>query len=108
LLRSGERAWLCAGGDAKRANVRFVGRGEGGLFLRDFPAQLPDAGLADPADRAASAIFGYLKAEGASFVADLAAGLGLSPAALRGGLTRLALAGLVTGDSLAALATVLG
>ncbi len=115
LLRSGERAWICAGGDAKRAggaaqraNVRFVGRGEGGLFLRDFPVTLPDAGLADPADRAAAAIYGYLKAEGASFVADLAAGLGLSPAALRGGLTRLALAGLVTGDSLAALAAVLG
>ncbi len=114
LLRSGARAWVCAGGDAKRAggaaqraNVRFVGRGEGGLFLRDFPVALPDAGLADPADRAAAAIFGYLKAEGASFVADLAAGLGLTPAALRGGLTRLALAGLVTGDSLAALSAVL-
>ncbi len=102
-------SWVCAGGDAKRAggaaqraNVRFVGRGEGELFLRDFPWRCPMLGWR-AADRAAAAIFhGYLKAEGASFVADPRSGAGPDAAALRRRAPRLALAGLVTGDSLSA------
>ena len=103
LCASGDLVWACSGADPRRARVRFFGRGEGGLFLGQGPQAAP-AGLS----AAARAVHDYLRAEGASFAADLQAGLGLTPASVRDALAELVLAGLATGDSLAALHAVLG
>ncbi len=83
--------------DPKRGRVRLFFRGEGSLFLDGFGEA--EASLSAEAH----AVFDFLKGEGASFTADLAAGLGLRPDALTAPLTELALAGLVTNDGLDAL-----
>jgi ATP-dependent helicase Lhr and Lhr-like helicase len=105
LIASGDVAWVGAGSEPKRASVRYIGRGQGALFLYSFPQKLPSGGGID--DKAAAEVFAYLKSEGASFVADLQAGLGMPAAAVRAALAQLALAGLVTGDGLDALDVII-
>ncbi|HEX9116260.1 MAG TPA: hypothetical protein VGA61_09350, partial [Anaerolineae bacterium] len=99
LSGSGGLVWTASGADAQHARLRFFFRGEGGLFL-------PPA-AEDNLSEAAQSVRAYLADEGASFLADLQAGLRLPPATLAAALVELALAGLVTNDSLAALAAVL-
>jgi ATP-dependent Lhr-like helicase len=79
--------------------VRFFRRGEGALFL-DPPG---DGALDDSARR----VLAFLKEEGASFLTDLQSGLGMKAAELQAALLALALAGLVTNDSLDALRALL-
>ncbi len=104
-VRSGEVAWVAAGSDGGRPEVRFIARREGRLFLADPPAEYG----ANPAQGAESAqkVFAYLKSEGLSFFADLEDGLGLGATALRDALRSLALAGAVTAEDMDALAAVL-
>jgi len=104
-VRSGEVAWVAAGGDGSRPEVRFIARREGRLFLADPPAEYG----ANPAPGAESAqkVFAYLKSEGPSFFTDLEDGLGLGATALRDALRSLALSGAVTAEDMDALAAVL-
>jgi ATP-dependent helicase Lhr and Lhr-like helicase len=94
LLRSGEYAWVCVNG-----NVRYLKRREGALFLSGTAgaqAESPAAGVLE-----------YLKSEGVSFFADIAAGTNLGEEELRGVLRELATAGVVQGEDLTALDAVL-
>jgi ATP-dependent Lhr-like helicase len=101
LCETGEFTWVASGRDPGRVHVRFIARGEGALFL---PPTSPDeTGLSD----AAGAVYAFLNNEGASFLADIQAGVGLAAHLVQGALIELALAGLVTNDTLQALRTVL-
>ncbi len=99
LCQAGEWAWVLSGQDARRAHARFVARGEGRLFLA-----AADAGALG---EQSGAVYAFLQSEGASFLTDIQSGLGLAAAAVQAALVELALAGLVTNDSLAALQTLL-
>lgn len=92
---SGELVWA---GEA-RGQARLFFRGEGGYFLTP-----PDPSALSPG---AKEVVDFLTAEGASYEADLRAGLGLSAAALRAALTELAMAGFVTHDTFDALRRML-
>jgi ATP-dependent helicase Lhr and Lhr-like helicase len=94
LAAEGEWVWAAAG---SRERIRFFRRGQGALFL-----DTPEDGLAALSERA-RAVYDFLKAEGASFEADLRAGLGLSNGAVAEALAELAAAGLVTHDRLDSL-----
>jgi ATP-dependent Lhr-like helicase len=101
LCSRGEVVWVGSGGkDPRRARVRFFFRGEGHLFL---------AGEADETDLspAAAEVLAFLKAEGASFVADLETGTGFTGNELTAALVELVMSGLVTNDSLQTLRGVL-
>ena len=80
--------------------VRLFERGTGRLWLAP-PAD--DASLSD----GARAVREALRAQGASFTADLAAATGLGPQRLRDALRELVAAGLVTNDTVDALRDVL-
>ena len=97
-MRKGDYTWVAAGGEG-RANLRFIARREGSLFLAE-----PLAGLHDGPP---AAVFDYLKSEGPSFFADIQAGAHLATPALRDALRQLAIAGVVTGEDTAALSAVL-
>ncbi len=99
LVQSGEITWVAAGSEGGRADVRFIARREGGLFLSDLPAALPAGPAGD--------VFAYLKSEGPSFFADIQGGMRLGTEVLRDALRQLALAGIVNGEDLGALAAVL-
>ena len=101
LCERGEVVWVLSGGkDPGRARVSFFFRGEGHLFLPPAPEE-PDL------SPAAAEVLDFLKSEGACFLADLEAGTELPNPELTSALVELALAGLVTNDSLAALRGVL-
>ncbi len=99
LGASGEWVWAASGQDPPHARVRFISRGEGALFLPS-----PDEGALSPTARR---VYDYLKAEGASFTLDLEKGLIVQPALVQAALLELALAGLVTNDSLETLRVLL-
>jgi ATP-dependent Lhr-like helicase len=108
LCQSGELVWAAAaataaaGKDAPRGHFLFFWRGEGRLFR-------PSAGEKDQTALSpnARAVYEQLRAEGASFLADLAAGTGLPQPALETALAELALAGLITNDSLETMAAII-
>jgi ATP-dependent Lhr-like helicase len=101
LCERGELVWVLSGGkDPGRARVSFFFRGEGHLFLPPAPE---DPDLSPAADE----VLAFLKSEGACFFADLEAGTELPNLELTSALVELALNGLVTNDSLAALRGVL-
>ncbi|MBI3733297.1 MAG: hypothetical protein HY259_07545, partial [Chloroflexi bacterium] len=97
LCQSGEVAWVASGKDAQHSRVRFMFRGEGALLLGS-PA--PDVSLLSTVAQSA---YRFLQEEGASFTADMEAGLGIKPSALSTALAELATGGLVTNDTLDAL-----
>lgn len=97
LVRKGDYAWVAAGTEG-RATVRFLARREGSLFLHEPLAGISDGPAAD--------VLAYLKSEGASFFADIQGDTRLSVTALRDALRQLALAGVVTGEDLAAMSAV--
>ena len=99
LVQAGEYVWVVAGSEGGRAEVRFIARREGSLFLSDLPNALPPG--------PAGEVVAYLKAEGPSFFADIQGGTRLGAGALRDALRQLALAGVLTGEDLWALAAVL-
>jgi ATP-dependent Lhr-like helicase len=80
--------------------IRFFERGTGRLWLRETIA---DSLLGDNA----RAVRDVLRAQGASFTADLAAATGLAPQTTRDALRELVAAGLVTNDTVEALRDVL-
>jgi ATP-dependent helicase Lhr and Lhr-like helicase len=99
LCAGGELVWTGSGGDARHLRVRYFFRGDGALFLGP-----PNPGGLSPEART---VYDYLKGEGASFLADLQAGLGLRRDMLSAALTELAIAGLATNDNLSALQAIL-
>jgi ATP-dependent Lhr-like helicase len=99
LSRSGELVWVGSGRDPRRGRVRFFFRGEGALFLPP-----PDGSNLTTHARA---IHEYLKTEGASFAADLQAGLGLKAGTLSDALVELVMAGLVTNDTVETLRSII-
>jgi ATP-dependent helicase Lhr and Lhr-like helicase len=102
LFGEGQLFWVASGGaDPRRARVRLLFRGEGAPFL-EAPPELE--GLSERARH----MHVFLAAEGALFLADIREGLGLDESEARAGLAELALVGLVTSDSLAALRDLLG
>ncbi len=103
LCAGGDLVWAGSGRDPRRGRVCFFGRGEGRLFLDPTPPDLVAAGLSEPA----RAVYGFLKSEGASFLADMQAGLGWTEKALQDALAELTMAGLVTNDTLEALNAVM-
>ncbi|MCU0502793.1 MAG: hypothetical protein MUC51_13700, partial [Anaerolineae bacterium] len=105
LCESGEWVWSASGQEPRRADVRFFRRGAGALFLEPAAERrLPADGAPDEGARR---VLAFLKEEGASFLTDLQGGLGMKAAELQAALVALALAGLVTNDSLDALRAVL-
>lgn len=92
LCERGDPVWAGSGRDPRRARLRFFARSEGALFV----------GPADESNlsETARAVRAFLQAEGASFVADVQAGLKLAPRACEDPLTELAMAGLVTNDAM--------
>jgi ATP-dependent Lhr-like helicase len=100
LGQDGGVNWVADGKEPRRARVRFVLRGEGGLFLAE-PAPLTD--LSEPA----RAVHEYLRTEGASFSADVEAGIGHGARAVREALVELALTGRATNDTLNTLRALL-
>ncbi|MBV7332921.1 hypothetical protein KFU94_32785 [Chloroflexi bacterium TSY] len=125
LCHSGEVVWVGTGGvNPRRGRIRFLFRGEGNTYLEQAPtdiatrtdtdsytedepsevnAQEPETLSSD-----ATAVYEFLKSEGAVFQADIRDGLDLTNQAAQNALTELAMAGLVTNDSLAALRRILG
>jgi ATP-dependent Lhr-like helicase len=101
LCETGELFWVATGRDPARAQVHFIARGEGGLFLP--PAAPGDAQLSPNG----AAVYRFLEAEGASFVKDLQAGTGLAAQPIQVALVELALAGMVTNDLMESLYLVL-
>jgi ATP-dependent Lhr-like helicase len=103
LCQSGEYVWVAEGRDPTRVHVQFVARGEGGAFLEPPPTASNESAL----NETARGVYAFLKEEGASFAADIQAGTGLPPDVVRAALAALALAGLVTNDTMEALHEVL-
>ena len=99
LCQAGEWAWVLAGQETRRARARFLARGQGRPFLAD-------AGSLS-LNETTAAVYTFLQHEGASFLADIQSGLGLAATAVQTALIELALAGLATNDTLAALQTLL-
>jgi ATP-dependent Lhr-like helicase len=99
LLGNGEVSWVASGREARRAHLRFLGRGEGGLFL---PSPHTD-GLST----AAATVYESLRSEGASFGEDIESATGLTQSTTTSALVELVLAGLVTNDSLPTLRAIL-
>lgn len=94
LSRQGEVVWVAeAGQDLARGAVAFFFRGEARAFL-GLPPEI--AAFSENARRVHELLVG----EGALFLADIAAALGLSPAAAEAALAELAAAGMTTNDSL--------
>ncbi|MCS7261038.1 MAG: hypothetical protein NZ765_09685, partial [Anaerolineae bacterium] len=103
LCRTGELVWIGAGDPGGRRNrVQFLFRGEGSAFLKPFS----DAQL-NALSESARQVYALLRAEGALFMADICAALQLEEAAAEAALAELALAGLVSNDSLEALRHVI-
>lgn len=99
LCQRGEVVWVARGADPQHAAITLFPRGTGGLFLPPTPH--------DSLSATAQAVYAFLKEEGASFVADVQAGLSQPASAVHHALLELALAGAVTNDTLAGLETVL-
>ncbi|HET7770920.1 MAG TPA: hypothetical protein VFN74_19255, partial [Chloroflexota bacterium] len=103
--QAGEVVWTAEGGkDARRARVRFFLRGEGELFH----GRAPDDETLGELSEEARKVFGFLTEEGAALLPDVAEGTGLPRMGAQQALVELALAGLATNDTLAALHAVLG
>ncbi len=119
LCERGEVVWVGSGGkDPRRARVRFLFRGEGSLFLAapqgaapirsEPPAAQMALGLVESdLSPVAAQVLDFLRAEGASFFADLQEGTDLGGEELGEALVELVMAGLVTNDTLPALRQVL-
>jgi ATP-dependent helicase Lhr and Lhr-like helicase len=113
LCQSGDVVWVGSGKDPRRGRLRFLFRGEGRLFLDERPRianpdeedDVDDGAISFGAE--ARLVYDYLKSEGASFYADIQAGVGLRPEALNDALAELVMAGLVTNDTLDALHAIL-
>ena len=103
LCQQGELIWVGSGGvDPRRGRIRFFFRGEGRTYLEPAPADL--TAFNDDAQR----VYEFLQGEGAVFLADMRDGLELTSQAAETALTELAMAGLVTNDSLVALWQLVG
>ena len=103
MFQRGEVVWVGSGGkDPRRARVRFLFRGEGGLFLDPEP----DASAVADLSEEAAAVWSFLKSEGACFTLDLEEGLDLSARAIHNALVELVMAGLVTNDTVEAMRQV--
>jgi ATP-dependent Lhr-like helicase len=103
--QAGEVVWTAEGGkDARRARVRFFLRGEGELFH----GRAPDDETLGELSEEARKVFGFLTEEGSALLPDVAEGTGLPRMGAQQALVELALAGLATNDTLAALHAVLG
>ncbi len=99
LCRRGELIWIGAGEPGARRNrIQFLFRGEGAAFLKPFSEDL----LNDLSELARQ-VYTLLRAEGALFLADICGALHIEEAAAETALTELALAGLVSNDTLDAL-----
>jgi ATP-dependent Lhr-like helicase len=114
LAATGELVWVAepaegAAGDGvpPLSRVRFFERGTGSLWIvpeRDddssaaTTARLSDDGLA---------VLAFIEKEGASFLADIELGTGLSLVSVRGGLRELSSSGLITNDTIEALRQVI-
>jgi len=97
LSRQGEVVWVAEGGqDLTRGAVAFFFRGEARAFVGLTPEI---AAFSENARR----VHELLAGEGALFLADIAAALGLSPAVAEASLAELAAAGMSTNDSLEVL-----
>lgn len=113
LCTNGELVWV-----AERNRLRLFFRGEGGLFLAP-PDEFEVAnetrkerqgdstvGSFQTLSEDARKVYGFLKSEGASFVADIERGTRYKSDAVAHRLAELALAGWVTNDTLDALHAV--
>jgi ATP-dependent Lhr-like helicase len=99
-IAGGAGLWVCQGeaaDDGEVGRVAFFGR----EMLRQLPP--PAAPVAPPSGAEADRIRDHLHSRGASFLADLAADLGMSPGAARGALAALMRRGLVTNDRFSAI-----
>ncbi len=103
LCQSGEVVWVGSGGvDPRRGRIRWLFRGEGNIYLEAPPADL----VAFSAD--AQQLYAFLQSEGAVFQNDIRTALDWTTVATDAALLELAMAGLVTNDSLHALHRLIG
>jgi ATP-dependent Lhr-like helicase len=94
-IAGGEGLWVCQGSpnaDGETGRIAFFDR----EMLRQLPA--PTAPEAPALDSDTDRVLDHLRGRGASFLADLAADLGISPGVVRGALGVLMRRGLVTND----------
>jgi len=95
----GYGAWV--GGGPGR--IRFIFRGNGGLFVEpDVEGETAGGRLREPARR----IMEYIGKSGASFFSDIREGTGLSLEGMNGGIAELFWNGIVTNDVFAEVAAV--
>ncbi len=113
LASSGAMVWVAetaegasAEGPPRLARVRFFERGAGNLWL-DRRADGDDLdALMARLSKDAIGVLEFVRREGASFIADIHAGTGLTMQAVRRGLRELASLGVMTNDSIEALREV--
>ncbi|MGC9523626.1 MAG: Lhr family helicase, partial [Anaerolineae bacterium] len=98
LCQKGELVWVGSGGaDPRRSRVRFLFRGEGRVYLEPAPEEMTELG------QEAETVYGFLKSEGPVFFEDLCEALEMPETKVEAALVELAMAGLVTNDSLDAM-----
>lgn len=101
--QAGELVWVGSGGlDPRRGRIRWLFRGEGSSYLEAPPADL----AVFSAD--AQQLYAFLQREGALFQNDIRTALDWTTPATDAALLELAMAGLVTNDSLHALHRLIG
>lgn len=113
LAASGETVWMAettesttGQGSRLLSRVRFFERGTGSLWLRDAGDE--DDAIATSSRLSAESlkVLEFIQSEGASFIADIQQGTGLTMPAVRRGLRELASASFVTNDTIEALREV--
>ncbi len=103
LCQAGELVWVGSGGvDPRRSRIRWLFRGEGSSYLEAPPAELTIFSTD------AQQLYAFLQSEGAVFQHDIRAALEWTAATTDAALLELAMAGLVTNDSLHALHRLIG
>jgi len=102
LCAEGELAWALEGDAMAHARLRFLLRGEGGIYL-----QAPTEAAAFPLSEQAERALNYIREANAPYAREIGEALGLSSGDLDEALVSLLLAGLVTSDHFGAARTAL-
>jgi ATP-dependent Lhr-like helicase len=103
LIESGDTIIQCHRSDSEsRDLVKFIRRGEGNIFEKDY-----DIKIIDGMNRDMKSIYQFLKENGASHLQDLEDGTNLTPALLRDKLGHLVRNGLITTDNYISFLSIL-
>jgi ATP-dependent Lhr-like helicase len=114
LAASGEVVWMAettesVSGQGSRllSRVRFFERGTGALWVRTDEDDDAEPARLSRLSAESRKVLEFIQEEGASFIADIEQGTGLTLSAVRGSLRELASASFVTNDTIDALREVI-